>query len=120
MVKNIGSYIRIYCMEHDKPVPYIGVDNHPWFACGRTYRKDDEHEDGYEEPGQKCVNILRYNDYVKIVDRISEIVEGDTVDKAEAHYKGLRFVYKNIEVVVLKHTDKHIDLGIRYLKRSLI
>ena len=118
MVKNIGSYIRIFCMEHKEPVPFVAVKNHPQYVCARYYKKDDEHPDGYEDV--RCENLLRYDDYIKIIEKISAIVESDSADKTEAHYKGMKFTYKNMELTVIKHTDKHIDLGVRYLKRSFL
>ena len=112
MVKNIGSHIRFYCMEHKTPVPFVEDGNHPQFICAHHFRKDEEHPDGYEE--EKCDEVLRFTDYEKIVGKIEERIEKDSVERVEANYKGLRFSYKTLKAVVIKHSEKHIDVGITY------
>ena len=118
MVKNLGSYIRIYCMEHDKPVPFVPVQNHPQFICARNFKKDDEHPDGYEDT--RCNCMIKFDDYFRIVEKMESIVEKDSEDRTEAHYKGMKFNEKNLSVTVINHTDKHIDLGLKYIRRSFI
>ncbi len=110
MVKNLFSYINIYCTGHKDPILMIPDGNHPRYICPKCYPVSEENPNGYTD--FKCDNVISFENYIKLVEKFEDIVKSDAEDRDEVNYKGMRIVYKGVKGTVLKHTDKHIDIGI--------
>ena len=111
MVIGLWNKTRFYCLNHKNPVPLItGIGTHPVYVCAESLPKSEENPDGYTT--LPCGCKITYNDAVNLVDKLSTQIETNVFDRAESNYTGMRFSYRKVNAKVIKHTDKHIDIGI--------
>ena len=116
MVKGVWGRLRFFCVDHEKPLPMIEYTNPHGFAayvCPHYLPKDEENPTGYDNSaGEKqCKSTVNINDAVKIGEIISKEYEESGV-RDEINLRGMRFKVRKIEYTVIKHTDKHIDIGV--------
>lgn len=119
MVKNLWSHVRLFCMDHENPVLMKEglLESHASYMCSRRIPKSDTSPDGYEDISGICYNEIRYEDIMKVIEeRIGRAMEENAAASAQMDFKGMKFSYKGYDMVVIKSTDKHIDIGIKRKK----
>lgn len=122
MVKNATGKATFYCMNHAEPIEMImrerTDDNHDnFFACPKYMRKDEKHPDGFEDGETGCKNTLSFAIAADILFMFNQMIQADMENTVMSDYEGCKFTFKNqVEVTVLKDTDKELRFGILNLK----
>lgn len=109
IIKNFGTNVSVYCLNHDAPLPMVVISNTeiiklPFYAC-QDYMNE-------EHP---CKNRLNIDDYLNIIEKFMDIVNnGDMFDdftNYEFSYYGKSSKQK-IQVKCLVYNDKEKRLGV--------
>lgn len=110
MIKNLWSYIELYCGNpiHKEPIKLVEKytpTNTLFFACPKYFaqnREDDE---------KMCKNSIYTNDYEKAVEEIEKRLVENAKQDIEENLEGLRWTSKNgICYEVFSHSNDKIKI----------
>lgn len=90
MVRSLWKRTKLYCANHEHPVEMtIQMKGEtPFYACPWYYQQCDVHPDGRPEGEKACVNHISMNDCEKMIDHLSEIIEGNIANDIYGSLRG--------------------------------
>ena len=114
-VSNIGQKASFFCMNgHPEPIKMVIKEgNNQFYACSKYMVKDEKHPDGYDPDFEKaCNNRLSFDDAGDVIMKFSEILAESLMNGEMNDWTNIKFKVKQIDVKILRYSDKHIDFGV--------
>ncbi len=107
MIKNLWSFTKFYCDNHDKPVPMIFKQGPKslFYSCPEYAKR--------YQGGKGCPNRMSIEDAEKILEVISERKEEDRKANLMSNLTNFRFNVKGIECRVIKDDYGCLSIAIR-------
>jgi hypothetical protein len=107
MIKNFWKMTKFYCLNHPEPIlmEYRQGPKELFYACEKYYpdkRTPDE---------RACANNM-YTQIAEVaIDYFSNKIEEALIKDERINLTNEKFVYKNVEFVVLKHSEEEFNVG---------